>query len=160
MQFCYDNFKRRPSGFVTPTTYFTITSYLLGVDAALHSGLLIGYHEWLVPRVGAYENVRWPQLTLVLAFPEVKVPSICEHKLRNPDNEKHAIDSLFKCLDAFFAERSMDNGLRHIFQRYQLWLSAQEWYEKGWPDYYVPEENWWKRAPKVTASPPDLEKMP
>lgn len=57
-----EGLKKRPRMFLSVVTFDTIVAYLSGYDLAVMGGLLLGFHEWLVVRVGRGENVVWDRL--------------------------------------------------------------------------------------------------
>lgn len=103
-----------------------------GYDAAAEGGVLVGFHEWLVPRVGEGANLGWPALVLHLAFPRSKN---VHEELRQGGNQTFAIDFLFRTIAEFDDDRSKPEGLRRIYLEYERWLRTQEWYTPDSPGW-------------------------
>jgi hypothetical protein len=121
----------RPGMFVQPVNYDTICSFLDGYDMATKGGLLAGFHEWLVTKVGYGNNLAWPFLAEHILFPEAEDP----HAERRAGEPKVMVDSLIEILREFFAEQDSHRGLHGIYLRYDRWLRAQDWYRPGHPGW-------------------------
>jgi hypothetical protein len=143
MPFDFGHFVSRTAMYVSPMNYQTVTAFLCGVDEATDKGLLTGYQEWLVPRVGRFGNHYWPALTLMLAFPHGGTPMGVESLLDIEANNQHAISVLFSCLRLYRKERNAPNGLRKIFLRHEEWLKSTESYDETAPNYFRDSGPWW-----------------
>ena len=108
-------------------------AFLLGVNAANNNLILEGFREWLIPKLGHGSNLPWSELVLYLVFPDADFPRHC---LKQQTDEKNAFDVLFKLLQEFWQERESSYGLRWIYLKYQKWVSKQEWYFPGSPDWF------------------------
>jgi hypothetical protein len=109
-----------------------VVAYIDGLDAASHNCLLLGFREWLIPRLDDGSNLIWSEIVLYLAFPGVADPRA---QLQEEDDHTKAIESLFGHLDAYWSEKSRPNGMRAIYLRFQAWLEEQEWYSPQFPDW-------------------------
>src|SRR5215831_7158032 len=121
-----------PGMYVHPVSFGTVTALVEGYDMALHGGLLFGFDEWLVVKVGGGNNLAWPALVLDLAFPGKGNP---RKRLGRAKNEEVAINALSKLLEEFLTEREKQDGLRRIFLSHERWLRKQSWYgpkSPGW----------------------------
>jgi hypothetical protein len=117
-----------------PTVTFDVTAaYVLGINCASYGGLLSGFREWLIVKCDWRNNLAWTELVLRIAFPDTDDPRAL---LKSEDHDRHARETLFELLDAFFAETRKRDGLRFIFLRYQSWLRRQEWYTPTGPDWF------------------------
>ncbi len=126
---------KRP-GMYLPVVEFDVAAGLIqGFDLASSGGLLVGFREWLVLKLGYGNNLAWPGLVFRLAFPD---SASCQHPIPG-EQQKCAVDSLFGLLEEFWQERESDHGLRRIYLRYQEWLKCQDWYEPGSPDWIEEE---------------------
>ncbi len=119
--------------YVTEETYSAVANLVFGYDLACEGGVLLGFREWLIPRVRTGNNLSWDRLVLYLAFPGSKEPA--QVATANAANQRHAIDELFRLIDEFDTERSDHDGLRRIFATYERWLRTQSWYEPDHPTW-------------------------
>src|ERR1700730_2557605 len=121
----FENVRKRPGMyFGEAVTYEVAAAFVLGYDLAYEGGLLAGFHEWLVLRLGEGSNIGWSSLVLDFAFPGA---SPAEKALRSwPEAERHAIDTLFDLLAEFDVVRSKHDGLKEIFLAYEQWKQSQE----------------------------------
>lgn len=105
----------RPSMFLRTTSFDTAVAYLMGYDAALRGGLLFGFREWLVVRLGAGNNLAWTELAHDLLLQQS--PGMEEHELVRP---------LFHLLDEFLVEVGPRKaGLGGILQAHREWLQTR-----------------------------------
>jgi hypothetical protein len=114
-------------------TYAAVSALILGYDLAKEGGVLCGFREWLITRLGAGNNLAWPVLVLHAAFPDASDP--LEIVRSNPAMEKRAIDTLFELLAEFDLARSGPDGMRRIFLDYEAWLRRQSWYKPNSPHW-------------------------
>ena len=121
----FENVRKRPSMYLGPVvTYEVVAAFVHGYDLACEGGLLAGFREWLVVRLGEGSNLAWTALVLDFAFPGA---SPTDKALRAwPEAERHAIDTLFDLLAEFDEVRSKRDGLREIFLAYEQWKQEQE----------------------------------
>ncbi|MFI6482559.1 hypothetical protein ACIBH1_31815 [Nonomuraea sp. NPDC050663] len=92
--------------------------FLTGCDAGNEWGLLAGFREWLIMRLGRDSSLVWGALTLQIAFPDgYELPL-------SQDADRVASGVLFDLLDEFMQARFGANGISEIFNRYSTW-SAQ-----------------------------------
>ena len=98
--------------YVLDDTYESAAAFVLGYDAACEWGVLMGFREWLVLRIGSGNNLTWPALVLDIAFPEAEDPQKC---LGEPAAERHAIETLFDLIAEFDKVRAQHDGLKKIF---------------------------------------------
>jgi hypothetical protein len=116
---------RRPQLYGLDGSYHDYCTFLLGVDAGNDGGLLTGFTESLVPRVGTGDNLTWTSLVLYLAFPG-RTSGL--HDEAAGAGRQVAVDLLFTLLDEFFGRRSAAGGTAAIFDEYLTWRKAQSWY--------------------------------
>lgn len=113
--------------------YRAAAAFVLGYDLALAGGVLVGFREWLVPRVGSGNNLSWPALVLRATFPEV--PDPIAHVSSSAETERYAIDCLFQLIAEFDDVRQAPEGLRRVYWEYERWLKTQTWYVPGSPSW-------------------------
>ena len=102
--------------YLRTTSFDTAVAYLTGYDAALRGGLLFGFQQWLVMRVGEGNNLVWSELARDLLLQ--RSPGMQEHELVRP---------LFHLLDEFLVEVGPRKaGLGDILQAHREWLQAQQ----------------------------------
>ncbi|HEX5141109.1 MAG TPA: hypothetical protein VFX19_09205 [Dehalococcoidia bacterium] len=119
----FENVKKYTGMYLPEETFPVVAAFLLGYDEACEGGLLAGFREWLVVRLGTGSNLSWPALVLLAAFPGAESP---ENELsKNVGAQRHAIDTLFDLVAAFDGERSKQGALKDIFGRYQQWLTER-----------------------------------
>jgi hypothetical protein len=123
---------RRPEMYFTPLGFDVGVAFLQGFDLACNGGVLLGFREWLIVRLGSGNNLAWSELVLRCTFPDAENPS---QRLLQPGGQQHAVALLFGLLEEFYQERDTPQGLRRIYLRYQRWLQDQEWYGSSSPDY-------------------------
>ncbi len=106
---------RHPSNFVNPDTFWAVCAYLDGFDAARSGGPLIGFHPWLVLRMGDGHSLHWPGLARRIVSP-------------SPGESEDVHISRLGVLLAEFFEYRRTNGLTKVFRDYSKWLLRRSWY--------------------------------
>lgn len=127
---------QKPSLVGISDDYSNVCAFLLGLDSGAHRALLCGFREWLILRLGGYENMHWPQLILLLALGESK--SVGDLRKLSVEDGRLAIKRLGECLDQFFEVRGKFDGLRRIFTAHEDWLRTQNWYTPASPHWAGP----------------------
>lgn len=117
----FDVIRRTPSLVLHEATYDAASAFVLGFDLARQNGLLVGFREWLVLRLGYGMNLAWPALVLRCCFDR----SIGADPLRTKDEHRLAIESMFNLIDQFLTERERQDGLRRILVAYDSFLDRQ-----------------------------------
>jgi hypothetical protein len=115
---------RRPQLYGLDGGYHDYCTYLLGVDAGNDGGLLTGFTESLVPRVGTGGNLTWRSLVLYLAFPG---RTSGWHGEAAGTGRRVAVDLLFALLDEFLGKRAEAGGPAVIFAEYVAWRETRPW---------------------------------
>jgi hypothetical protein len=115
----FENVRNRTGMYFQQETYAVVAAFLLGYDSACEGGLLAGFREWLVVRLGTGSNLAWSALVLHAAFPNA--PSPQQEVLNGPSTERRAIETLFDLLTEFEEVRSQPDGLRKIFGAFDVW---------------------------------------
>ncbi len=118
--------------YISEPTYGSAAAWVAGYDTAAEGGVLVGFQEWLIPRVGEGSNLCWSALVLHLAFPRSE--NVYE-ELTEGGNQAFAIDFLFRTIAQFDDDRSKPEGLRRIYLEYERWLRTQEWYTPDSPGW-------------------------
>lgn len=108
--------------------YDVVSAFVLGCDAGNDWGLLAGFREWLILRLDGGNNLVWPALVLEIAFPGEGRSSA---KLELPCGHHHAVETLFDLLAEFLEVRNKRDGLREIFEKYEVWVQQQSWFDKS-----------------------------
>ncbi|WP_326834182.1 hypothetical protein VSH64_04530 [Amycolatopsis rhabdoformis] len=116
---------QRPGLYGLDGSYHDYCTFLSGVDAGNDGGLLTGFREALVPRVGAGDNLTWRSLVLHLAFPG-RTSGWREEAAG--EGRQAAVDLLFSLLADFLDRRDTHGGTAAIFDGYLTWLKAQSWH--------------------------------
>lgn len=115
----FEKVRSRTGMYFTEETYPVVAAFVLGYDMACEGGVLSGFREWLVMRVGSGSNLAWSALVLDCAFPDSHPPE--EALSAGPKAQRHAIDTLFALLAEFEQERSRPDGLRRILVAFEEW---------------------------------------
>lgn len=129
----FENIRMRTGMYLQEETYAAAAAFVLGYDMAAQGGVLIGFREWLIARLGAGNSFTWTALVLHLAFPGQSDPQAALQSTAAA--QRHAIDTLFRLIAEFDDDRSAPDGLRRIYFEYEQWLQKQEWYGPGSPGW-------------------------
>ena len=129
------NLRKRPGMYVSPATYDTAVAFVDGYDTATHGGLLVGFREWLVVKLGEGNNLVWS--ALVSDLMQCTTPM---KELKSQDDHNAAIEFLFATLDQFLDERDERDGMRRIYAAYERWLRRQDWYGPSSP-HWIPDDS-------------------
>lgn len=113
--------RQRPSMHGLDSSYATITAFVLGCDAGSSGGMLTGFREWLIVRLGHGNNLTWPALVRHLT------PDGWTHPL-TPEADAQAVTTLFQLLEEFLEQREQPDSLFKIYIAYQAWLNTQSWH--------------------------------
>lgn len=120
-QALFDNVRRRTGMYFQQETYAVVAAFVQGYDAACEGGLLAGFREWLVVRLGKASNLGWSALVQHAAFPNAASPQ--EVLGVNGDADRVAIDTLFDLLIEFDRVRERHDGLESVFASYAAYVS-------------------------------------
>lgn len=127
-----DHVRRCASMWILAPSFDTMAAFVQGADMAANRGILTGFREWLVVKVGWGSDVGWTELVLALAFPGSECPRAELAKLTDQTRE---IECLFELLEDFWHDKE-EAGLRVIYLRYEKWLRDQDWYEPSNPSWF------------------------
>jgi len=128
--------RQHPGMYLSPVEFDVVAAFLQGFHVATCSGLLEGFREWLVVKLGHGSNLAWSQLALHLAFPDAPSP---RQRLSEHGGQQHAVEVLFRLLEEYWQAKESPQGLRRIFVDYQHWIQRQDWYGPSSPDYVASE---------------------
>lgn len=120
----FEQVRQLTSMYLPDTTYYSAVAFVSGYDAACEGGVLEGFREWLVVRLGKGSNLGWPALVLHLAFPDAVSPQ--GEQSRSPENEHHAVETLFDLIGDYDKMRLARNGLQKVFAEYECWENRKE----------------------------------
>ena len=118
----FANVHQRPGMFLPKTDYCTVVAFVEGCDQGNSRGILTGFREWLIPQVGAGDNLVWWYLIAWLTDP---VGPKHVHNME-PEVDARAVDMLFRLLDAFLDQRQTHNGMRKLYDDYRAWAEADD----------------------------------
>jgi hypothetical protein len=118
--------------FFSPNEFDVAVAFLQGFNLAGGSGLLVGFHEWLVVRLGFGNNLVWCELVLHAIFPDDSSP---RNRLQEAGMQEFAVNCLFALLAVFAEDKGSRRGLFWILLRHQQWLESQDWCCPSSPDY-------------------------
>ncbi|HWY87735.1 MAG TPA: hypothetical protein VNX28_13470 [Gemmataceae bacterium] len=128
-----ENVKKRPGMYFPKVEFDVVAAFITGFNLAGNGGLLLGFRQWLIVKLGYGNNLAWDALVLRLTFPEIESSST--QLLAQSENQKRAVESLFGLIETFLEERDATDGLRKIFLRYEGWLKRQDWYVPSSPQW-------------------------
>ena len=115
----FENVRKRPGMYLIHGDFATVVAFVAGCDT---SGLLTGFREWLVTRVGCGDNLVWWALVVrLVAPPDGQHPG----KL-DAATDARAVAMLFACLDEFLRLRSEPGGLERIHAAHSAWIAARQ----------------------------------
>ncbi|MEV4758783.1 hypothetical protein AB0J86_27310 [Micromonospora sp. NPDC049559] len=117
--------RTRPGMLGVDGSFGQTVAFLAGMDAGQNGGLLRGFREWLVVRLGDGANLTWRGLILRLTFPDGCLGGVANLSV---EDEQRAISVLFDQLTAFLAVRDSADGLLNVYDSYLKWLRSQDWY--------------------------------
>jgi hypothetical protein len=123
----FSEISRRSGLYGLDGSFEQFAAFISGVDAGNDWQLLTGFREWLIIRLGDGNNLTWPGLVLRLAFPG-GWPGLRD-RLKDPDQNRIASETLFRLLDEFLARRATPGEPAGIFDEYLTWRNAQSWYK-------------------------------
>jgi hypothetical protein len=112
----FENVKKRTGMYFQQESYAVVAAFVMGYDEAYEGGLLAGFREWLVLRVGRGENLGWVALVLTAAFPDAAEPE--QEVERSAAAQRHAIDTLFALLAQYDQVRTSPDGLKKTLIEY------------------------------------------
>lgn len=115
----FESVRKRTGMYFQQETYAVVAAFMLGYDVACEGGLLVGFREWLVVRLGTGSNLAWSALVLHAAFPQAQSPQ--QEVLSGPNAERRAIETFFDLLAEFERARSQPDGLKEIFIAFDSW---------------------------------------
>jgi hypothetical protein len=118
---------RRPGLYGLDGSFEQFAAFVSGVDAGNDWQLLTGFREWLIVRLGDGNNLAWSGLVLRLAFPD-GWPGLRD-RLKDPEQNRVASETLFQLLDEFLARRAAHDEPAAIFDEYLTWRRAQSWHK-------------------------------
>jgi len=136
VSYVLEHVMKHPSMYFSPVEFDVAAAFIQGFNLAGSGGLLVGFREWLIVKLGDGNNLTWGALVLRLAFPDAETPR--QHLLRSGE-QKRAVEFLFGLLQEFWQERESHGGLRRIYVKYQEWLQHQDWYGPSSPDWIAVE---------------------
>jgi hypothetical protein len=92
-----------------------LVACLVGLDLGTRGGLLQGFREYLILRLGQEPSLWWPGLAITVTVPSAAPWPDTE------DDQRAAVDGLFNLLDEFLAEFPEGRGRGRLFHEYFLW---------------------------------------
>ncbi len=107
------------------TDFEGASAFIDGLDTACNGGVLVGFREWLIVRLGDGNNLAWPELFLRFGFPDSVEARGRGLPAADPDR---LVNRLFEVFREFFEERDVVVGLPKIDRRHDAWLHTQPWF--------------------------------
>jgi len=126
--------RKRPDMYLPSATFDAAVSFVLGYDAAVSGGFLLGFREWLVTELNEGNNLSWPALVGQLIQRRLRASAPAGGPLA-PHEQHAAIENLFGTIESFLEQRNQAGGARRIFAAYERWLEAQDWYGPSSPEW-------------------------
>lgn len=112
-------FLEHPEMFVERPNLDSIVAFLQGYDCALEGRVLLGFREYLIPRLGYGNNLAWFQLFQRLAA--------VNHSGSDSPSHQTPLSVLKTTLQNFWIVREGEDGLQHILQDHSQWVQSQSW---------------------------------
>lgn len=120
------DFRLRPGMYLMPIEFGSVVSFVCGYDLACEGGVLWGFREWLVCRLGRGNDLAWPALVVDALRADPSVASALGFSV--VEDHRVVIDGFWRLLDEFFTEKDARGGACRIFVSYDAWLRGQSWY--------------------------------
>ena len=115
--------RQRASAYGLDGSYGQAVAFITGCDAGNEWGLLAGFPQWLAMKAGQGANLGWPALVLRLAFPSTAGQLIGASL--NPEDDSHAVATLFALLDEFLEVREGAHGVISVLTPYFEWKHSR-----------------------------------
>src|SRR2546426_1003256 len=100
-----EHFMKRPGMYVSPVEFAVVAGFLQGLHVA--TGVLTGFREWLVVKLGYGNNLAWPALALRLIFPDAESPG---QELLQDAAQRQAVESCSRSLKSFGRSEDQPKG--------------------------------------------------
>jgi len=121
----FNAIRQRPGMFLSDEKYEEAAALVFGYDLACEGGVLAGFQEWLVMKLGKGANQHWSALVCNIAFPHETDPQ--EAARATKDTNRLAIETLFNLIAEFDnIRRASREGLKDIFVAFDRWLIDNE----------------------------------
>jgi hypothetical protein len=120
----FEEVRRRPGMYFLEDNFDVVAAFVLGCDLANEGGILAGFREWLVVRLGHSSNLAWRSLVLDFAFPDASNPEA--ELARGVENHRRAIRTLWSLLSEFEIAREERSALRKIFVAFDRLEGGEE----------------------------------
>jgi hypothetical protein len=109
--------RARPQMFGLDGSYDAYVAFLTGLDLGNAGGVLRGFKEWLTVRTGRPSSLAWTALVRRIALGVGANENL--PRTLGPDQEREAVDGLFRLLDEFRREcQSSPSELARMYSRY------------------------------------------
>jgi hypothetical protein len=115
---------RRPLMYLIRDDFPTVVAFVEGCDQGNAGGLLAGFREWLITRLGYGNNLTWWALVLLVAEPGMDDSPHPDPQ--TPEADARARQTLYALLDEFLALTAEHGGRRRIHAAHQTWLTAHD----------------------------------
>lgn len=112
-------FLKHPEMFVERPSLDSIVAFLQGFDSALEGHVLLGFREYLIPKLDYGNNLAWFQLFQRFAA--------VNHSGSDSPCSQIVLTLLNKTLQDFWFERAGEDGLQHILKNHSHWVQSQSW---------------------------------
>jgi hypothetical protein len=119
----FEAIHRRPQLYGLDGSYGQFCAYVEGLNAGNDGGLLTGFREWLVTRLGDGDNLTWRALVIHLARPDG--PAAGREAVESADHDPAVVAKLFELLGEFFTLRTRPADLVRIYDEYSTWKNAK-----------------------------------
>jgi hypothetical protein len=93
-----------------------LVAFVVGLDLGARGGLLDGFREYLLLLLDDQSSLWWPDLAL-----KATVAPAPSSQLRTLDEDRAAVEGLFRLLDEFLAEFPEGTSRQRIHHEYFLW---------------------------------------
>lgn len=115
-----EDFRKRPGMYIPLTSFDHVVAFIQGCDSACYGGILAGFREWLVVKLGWGNNFSWSALARNIVRNEL--PDECEDQ---------DVERLFALLEEFWDAREVYGGLQKMFVTHDEWVKQQDWHQSS-----------------------------
>ena len=119
-------FFEHPEMFVERPNLDSIVAFLQGYDSALEGRVLLGFREYLIPKLGYGNNLAWFQLFQRL--------TAADHAGCDSPSQQTPVSMLKTTLQNFWIARAGEDGLQRINHNYTHWVQSQSWSKESAED--------------------------
>jgi hypothetical protein len=96
-------------------TFDRLVAFVVGLDIGAQGGLLDGFREYLILRIGEESSLWWPGVAIRVSRPDAT------SRPATDEDDRMAVEDIVGLLDEFLAEFPVGRSRKRLFQEYYLW---------------------------------------